>query len=284
MRARTIADLVQLSDLDLFSTVSVGLRLVLANALHLWRQAAFAARADHRQSGVILSGLAEEEGAKFHILVDAIRCPRGSVFSDHLRNHFYDHLARGIYAEVYELYPADFADLRAYVDRARLALYLDGPEGFEWIYRNQIIEQREQQIYVDYIQVDNEHHWVSPNRVLCFPPGSPPTILDVARALAKAGITAPRALAVVADLWRPFQICDSISWGELCEKNMETLKVLRENGLLRSQFGEVVDLITKRWAFPLSGLDLTEDRSVSVNDLRRIREGAEARWIAREVG
>lgn len=282
MRAKAITDLCHLSDPDLFSTVSAGLRFVLANALNLYRQAAFAGRAGHGQSGIILRGLAQEEAAKFHILFDAIRCPRGDALESHLKKHFYNHLARRIYAEHYENYSANFADVRSYVDSARVALYLDGPEGFEWIFRNQIIERREQQIYVDYIQADEEHHWVSPNRLLCLAPIFPPTILNVARALAKAGMTAAPALAIVAGLWRGYHICDATSWGELHQKNTEVLTALQGCGLLRQ--GSDADLIRERWAFPLFALDLTEDRSVSIDNLRSIREEAEARWVAREVG
>jgi len=221
MRAKAIVDLCQLSDPDLFSTVSAGLRVLLGNALNLHRQAVFAGRAGHGQGGVILGGFAQEEAAKFHILMDAIRCPRGQGISSHLRRHFYDHLARGIYAEHYENCPADFADVRSYVDNSRVALYLDGPEGFEWIFRNQIVERREQQIYADYVQADDAHYWVRPNGLLCFAPHFPPAILNVARALARAGLTTAPALAVVAKLWRMFQICDGTSWGELNKMNAE---------------------------------------------------------------
>jgi len=177
-------DLSQLADADLFSTGARGLRLILANALNLWRQASFAERAGHKQGAVILTGFAEEEAAKFHILMDAIRCPRDNRFSEHLRN-FYDHLARGIYARHYEARPADFEEVKRYVNSERVALYLDGPEGFEWIFRNQIIERRESQIYVDYIQPEESRHsWSCPTPVLFFPPYAPTKVLAVARSLA----------------------------------------------------------------------------------------------------
>lgn len=82
--------------------------------------------------------------------------------------------------------------------------------------------------------------------------------------------------------WREFEICDTTSWGELRAKNVEFLKAMRDRGLLRP--GSDEDFISKRWAFPLFGLDLTEDHSIKLSDLRRVREEAEARWIAREVG
>ena len=272
----------QLSDADFYTKASSGLRLLLTNALNLFRESVFTSKAGHRQGAVILAGLAVEEAAKFHILLDAVRCPRGPARISHLRRHFYDHLARGIYADHYDNYPSSFADVRAWANNSRIALYLDGPEGFEWVFRNRIAERREQQLYVDYVQVEEDHQWVAPNRRLCFAPVVPTTILAVARALAKAGVTEAPALSVVADLWRGFQISDSTSWGELHQKNLEVLTAIRDRGSLRSDCE--VAFLCERWAFPLVGLDLTEDTSVTITDLRRVRDEAEARWIAREVG
>jgi len=284
MRARAIADLAQLSDADLFSTAARGLRLILANGLNLWRGALFAERSGHKQGAVILTGLAAEEAAKFHILLDAIRCPRGNRFSEHLRRHFYDHLARGIYAEHYDLSPSTFGEVKRIIRNSRVALYLDGPEGFEWIFRNQIVERREQQIYVDYIQSEDTHSWSRPVPLLLFPRHFPPRVLTVARSLARAGFATRLGLEVIAMLWRPFAVDDATSWGELNEKNFETLKTLEASQGLRPVSNDVINSIINDWAFPIYSLDLTEDRSIDVNDLKRMRDEAEVRWMARECG
>jgi hypothetical protein len=175
--------------------------------------------------------------------------------------------------------------VKRYVNNERVAFYLDGPEGFEWIFRNQIIERREQQIYVDYIQAEDRHHWSGPVRFLWwFSPYSPPEALNVARSLVKSGLCTPVGLEVVARAWRTFQITDSTTWGELRQKNFETVRSLETCGSLRSLSNDQLGLIINRWAFPLYALDLTEDRNVSLGELRRVREEAEAAWIAREVG
>ena len=59
MRARAIADLSQLADATLFPTAARGLRLILANALNLWRAASFVERSGHKQGATILSRLTE---------------------------------------------------------------------------------------------------------------------------------------------------------------------------------------------------------------------------------
>jgi AbiV family abortive infection protein len=284
MRARAIADLTQLVDTTLFPAAARGLRLILANALNLWRGASFGKRAGYNQGAIILRGLAEEEAAKFHILLDAIRCPSSQRLGEHLRRHFYDHLARGIYVRHYELSPHEFADVKRIVNDSRVALYLDGPEGFEWIFRNQILERREQEIYVDYVQSETDHFWSKPVPDLLFPANFVPKILAVARSLARAGIATPCGLKVVATTWRTFVIEDVTTWSELREKNFETLKALETNQCLRPVSNDVVDSIIDGWSFPLYSLDLTEDRSVGLNELRRVRSEAEVRWMEQEFG
>ena len=171
------------------------------------------------------------------------------------------------------------------MNNERVALYLDGPEGFEWIFRHQIVERREAQIYVDYVQPEESlHNWSGPVPILYFPPSAPTLILAVARSLAKAGIATSEGLKIVAEVWRHFEISDSTHWEELRKKNVETLNLLDERGSLRSSSSEALGRIIEGWAFPLYGLNLTEDRSTSIEDLRRLRAEAEAKWMERAYG
>ena len=76
------------------------------NALLLWRDATRLAMACRPQGYQILKFLVEEEAAKFHILLDAVRCPRqtNDMFARQLR-YFTKHLARGLYTMAYEWVP-----------------------------------------------------------------------------------------------------------------------------------------------------------------------------------
>jgi subtilisin family serine protease len=65
---------------------------------------------------------AEEEAAKFHILLDAVRCPRqpAEIFSRQL-SYFNAHIAKGLYANYYKIFaPADLPEIRRYMDSSRI--------------------------------------------------------------------------------------------------------------------------------------------------------------------
>ncbi len=59
--------------------------------------------ATHYQARQTLQVLADEEAAKILLLLDMVRCPPSmSVERIRLLDCYYDHVAKGIYAQVYE--------------------------------------------------------------------------------------------------------------------------------------------------------------------------------------
>ena len=266
MKPRAIKDLSQLNDAELLSEVSEGLCLCVGNALRLWRDARKLRVSRRPQGFEILRLFVEEEAAKFHILLDAVRCPRQPAdrFARQL-GYFNQHLAKGLYAEYYNFAsPSDLAEIRRYMDRERQALYLDGPNDVDWVFRNDILRKREESIYVDYVgyadSIRNEHHWHSPDprlmRLWLF--GNRPRVLDMALSIHGAGMTTTAALAKIADLWRASPMDDSIKWPALRQLNVRTLNVLEESKLLRVRPDSVYRRIANDWLFPLYPLDLGE--------------------------
>ncbi len=166
MRVRAIKDLNQLSQNDFLREVARGLRLILQNANCLIDDAKLLLERDSNNNGVwILRGIAEEEAAKFLILIDAVRCPKKHErFEKHLQD-FNEHVAKGIYAEYYNMRPATFGEIIRYVEFYRAEYYLDGPQGIEWIFRNSISQEREEMMYVDYIEDDEGHRWQKPDPI-----------------------------------------------------------------------------------------------------------------------
>jgi AbiV family abortive infection protein len=153
VRLRAIRNLSQLNDSELLSEVSEGLRLCVGNALRLWCDARRLRESRRPQGFEILRLFVEEEAAKFHILLDAVRCLRQPAdrFARQL-GYFNQHLAKGLYAEYYNFAsPGGLAEVRRYMDRDRQALYLDGPNDVDWVFRNDILRKREESIYVDYV-------------------------------------------------------------------------------------------------------------------------------------
>lgn len=261
MKPRRIADLAQLSDKEVFPQVSKGLELIHENATRIWESVDTLAGRREFRAAEILKGVALEEAAKYLILLDAVRCPRKpdeKRYSDQLRK-FNDHLARGLYAETCDWRPADFKEVRVGVERECKAYYLDGPNGVDWIFRNDIKREREEGLYVDYVQYDDKHEWVSPKTreamAATFFFGEP-TALQLIRKLHGVGIANSPALTVVAEIWRPKQFTDDTHLNECCEIVTETLQALADGQLLASDDRETHAFIISRWPFPLYDLPM----------------------------
>ena len=269
MRARAARDLEQLSDRDFLKAVSEGLSLIVDNATRLQIAAQALLEENHAQAKKILYALAEEEAAKFLILIDAVRCPPNSRKTRSRQlGYFSEHLARGIYAKLSNAQPIDLAELKGYVDMMRKSHFLDGPNSVDWIFRNDIIAQREDTIYVDYIETEDGHEWLSPrNDELLVSLLDVPQTLKVSRALHETGMTTPSGLEVIAKIWRPVNVHPELRWDEVEAKNRETLKELERTGLLISDNGDANAAVVGRWPFPLYTLDLCK-KKVDRNKLR----------------
>jgi hypothetical protein len=114
VKPRAIKDLSQLNDAELLSEVSEGPCLCVGNALRLWRDARKLRVSRRAQGFEILRLFVEEEAAKFHILLDAVRCPRQPAIPDWrvLGMLLHDRVARRYFdGEVGAMNPseADFA-------------------------------------------------------------------------------------------------------------------------------------------------------------------------------
>lgn len=225
----------------------------------------------------ILQSILKEESAKFLILMDSIRCPRvpPDCFSKQLAR-FNDHLAKGIYSLIYGYRLIDYGEVRRVIEKECHEYYLDGPNDFDWIFRNEILQTREENIYVDYIESDGEHLWLTPKRYY-YPSMHPstyylkPEVFEVASALWHAGCTKPDALASIADNWRSLQFSDDFSWKQLSELNIKTLEKLDELKLLQNQESSVIKTIIDKWLFPFHNLDIRIIK-VDKEKLKEIRE------------
>lgn len=73
MRVRAIKDLSRLNDTRLFEEIACGLDLVMNNVARLVAGAATLGASKQVHPGRVLSALADEEAAKYLILLDAAR-------------------------------------------------------------------------------------------------------------------------------------------------------------------------------------------------------------------
>jgi hypothetical protein len=274
MKTKAIADLTQLSDPDFFSEVSAGLDHTLQSAVGLEQAAALLADQGHTRGYRILLRMAEEEAAKFLILLDAVRCPRTppEQLGQHLKR-IYNHLVKKIYADACDWKPSTLGELLEYTENERREFYLDGPNDVDWIFWNRVLEKREREIYVDYVDTDEGHVWFTP------PEDEPdglwlirsPSALQLAQALDASGCTSPESLDVIAKLWRPVEITVNYRWVDLRALNLRTLQELDDLNLLRGQPQDTYAAIADKWTFPLHSAELKLAR-VKRSVLREIQD------------
>ena len=276
---RAIKDLCQLPDAKLFEEVATGIRHVVAVVGRLDAATRHLSEAGDHHAARILGNLAEEEAAKVLVLLDAVRCPRSrQTERSRVLGYFYDHLAKGLYAAVCDWRPIDFAEVARSIDQLRVQHYLDGPNDVDWIFPNQIIQRREDDLYVGYVRDDSEmaghggRFWTCPDNEAWLPYWAP-QVIGVARALDQVGATTPAGLAIVAEVWRPVQVLPETRFDELNRLNRQVLEVLEERSQLAASPDDIYAVIRDRWPFPLWPLDL-RFKQVDRETLREARR----RW------
>lgn len=280
MRPRAIRDLSQLSDSSLFVQVAEGLEHIVKNVQEFYADSERLAIQLRGPSCRILRTIAEEEAAKYLILIDAIRCqPQSSDFGKQL-GYFYSHLARGIYAHVAIGQSPTFDELRSWVDEERKSVFLDGPEGYEYIYRNRILDRRESMMYVDYEEHEDGHIWSVPRHhdeglALTLRGVIPPSLATVL-ALHKGGFATPQGLGLLADKWRPVPMKDQITRSELRDLIRMTCEEADSQALPGTRNSKVTDRLIHYWQYPMYSLDM-KSIEVSVNELSDQRD---AKWLA----
>ena len=180
MRVRAIKDLMRLGEPAFFAAIAEGLELIVQNVSRLYDGAITLAKASQPHAAHVLTTLAEEEAAKVLILLDAVRCPQSPADRlSHQLARFNDHLAKGLYARVCGMRPATLAQLQECIDNDREEFYLDGPNDVDWIFRNQVTQDREGIFYVDYVAHDDGHRWSDPavfEEILCSSPPMPDAV------------------------------------------------------------------------------------------------------------
>jgi len=155
MRPRRAYKLASLGRPALLEAVAEGMGLLVEHVGALER-AAERLRSEETPRGVeAITAIADEEAGKFLILLDVARCAYldAAKKRDQLKRCA-DHIAKGIYARVADIRPADFSELVRYVDLLRRSYYLDGPNDVDWLFRNEIMAEREERLYVDYVETD----------------------------------------------------------------------------------------------------------------------------------
>lgn len=275
MKPRALKRIVELDRSRRFEVIAEGLDLLAEHVAVLHQNIAHLAGSPDGQRGTaVLAAQADEEASKILILLDLVRMVQDSKVVDLQLGRFYNHLARCIYAEMSQMRPATFAEVRRLVETMRQSHYLDGPNDVDWIFRNQLLAQREESLYVDYIHEEDGDRWVSPagHNALVFGPST--ALPDLVAALHRLGCTSRSGLALIAQAWAEMTVEDSTPWPEIAAINRFIVTTLIERGIASADANsDDVKIVVDRWTYPLGALDLRQ-RDVSTSELQDERD----RW------
>ena len=274
---RAVGDLAGVPDERLFKEVSEGIPLIVQNAVGLDETARRLHQEEEFRVSEVIRGFAEEEAAKVLILIDLVRCPRGWEQRAEIAKRFYGHVAKRAYAMTCS-YPriASFKELSELVESELRPYYLDGPNWVDWIFGNSTIEEREQNLYVDYVREltddSGDHHWRVPRPapLAGFEKYKTPDCVTLGQTLSEAGAGSADGLAEIASIWRGFEPAPETDRKQLRGLIGYTLERLAEVGLYSAD--EVSKgLIVASWPFPMWPLTMKEPQGKQ-RDLVELRE------------
>jgi hypothetical protein len=159
------------------------------------------------------------------------------------------------------------------VDLQRQSHYLDGPNDVDWIFRNELLAQREESLYVDYIHDEEGDRWITPasNDRFMYPP-SPEPIRKLVGVLHRLGAMSAKGLAVIADHWSSTTLEEQTHWQEVVAINQAIVEELIEADLVTAEaLPEDGSFAVQHWPFPMGNLDLSV-RNVDISELEAERD------------
>jgi hypothetical protein len=272
MKPRQIAALAQLSDAALFESLAEGMALTYRNARDLYRVSRSLEKLTSPQAGTILRMVAEEEAAKWLMLLDAARCTKAEL-GGHLRK-FYSHLARGIYAEACSWRSATYSEHLGYVNLSRRGLYLDGPTDVDWIFRNRILAGREESMYVDFVEHEDGYEWLSPSDspeiAVGSVVGARSDVIELMDAMVASGYGSPVGLSLVAKRWRGRELPLEMHHKRVRDLMLEELEEFDSEGVGGVRTDQSMHDLVWQYTWPLHSADLREIR-VTPEELQEVR-------------
>jgi len=275
MKHRAIKNLTQLNPEDFIKEVSIGLEKIYESCEALYGSFLTLEKNQEYRGARIIDSVVKEEAAKFLILIDAIRCPKKQqdLLSRQLEK-FNDHLAKGIYAQMCSWRPDKYSTLSSYIERELSEFYLDGPEGVEWIFRNSIISDREESMYVDYVQYEeNNHAWLTPKRFDEFEFGvsTHNPAVKMVKVFYLSGATSAASLTLFSEYWQNFEFSRETHYQEFRNANYESFKLLNEKGLLKEVPDACYSLLINEMPFPVYKEPM-KMKKVSIAELKEVQK------------
>ncbi|HEY2565588.1 MAG TPA: hypothetical protein VGI44_17900 [Acidimicrobiales bacterium] len=277
MEPRSLRRVLNLPRAQRLKVVAQGLDLLTEHVAKLHDDLLHLVEGDRLRSAVVVDALASEEAAKVMILLDLVRI--GWADQEAARRQiarFYNHMARGLYVRLVDGKPGSLSEVRGYANALRQSLYLDGPNDVDWIFRNEILADREDSLYVDYVSTEGKCFWVTPASRDDYPALRPSLIIEVVIALRRVGCTGFDGLEIIAKAWHGIEITNDTHWQTVASINREIINRLHREGLFTPDVTtRDISLVREHWTFPLTAVDL-EEIKVSPASLQAKRD----QWLA----
>lgn len=287
---RAIKRLLQFDDAELLKTLSEGLDLIIKTALQHEAASRHLAGSEltdgfpiiegpHQNAANILMNAAEEEAAKFMILIDFVRCPKVLTKQrDRQLNYFYNHLAKGLYIELSDHEFSCFDELISYCNIQRRQFYLDG-DYEQYIFYNDILSKREDSLYVNYKWYgDLNYSWEGPTQSTLFSVDNSMAVRK-AQVLYDIGVTKEDGLLVLSHTWQCLHVMNGTTRWDIKGKTDYMLEMLDKRNLINKD--KIDDLRYLYNWFPLYNCDLT---LLKVPNIQEIKEATESAILANEIG
>lgn len=282
MKTRQFKQLAGVSKSRRAALVLEGLRLIASNVTSLAQELDRCNEAQATRASRLAYNAGREEAGKFLILLDVWRAPDASGAQiaqqfDRAKRH----LEKLIYAQVADYSLASQSELLRAINRHRQSHYLDGPNDHDWIFRNELIAERENALYVDLVESEGDLEWWAPSDYDLTMPE--PFSMRLVRELERTELLTPAGLDVLMRAWKGFNPHADSHSAEWRKRTWEALSAFPETNLEDGTATASASFVVQQWPMPLVELDLHED-SVPPEKLRAIRERAYNAWLESEFG
>ena len=230
----------------------------------------------------MLHNLAREEAGKFLVLIDAYRSPgvdQAVLFRQFKRAG--NHLSKLVYAQMADYSIASQAELLSAVSNHRQPLYLDGPNDYDFVFRNQLLMERENALYVDLVESEGTLKWWEPYDLkLSY---SAPTCARLVQAIVEAGFASVNGLQVLSTAWSGFDPKENSHFSSWRARTVEALSLLQAPDVKEEDWLRITRFVADRWPMPMVELEV-EQEPVESETLLAEREAQWEAKMRREFG
>lgn len=260
-----------------------GLALIASNVSRLAESLERCADVGAHPSARLTYNAGREEAGKFLALVDLYRAPQAGqgTVAKHVRRCG-NHLAKLLYAQIADYSIASQGELVRAVDRHRQGLYLDGPMDFDFIFRNDLISEREHALYVDLVDSEGELEWWGPRQERGMPLPVPPC-MRLVKSIVAVGVVSHEGLMALSNVWGDFDPMADSHCSDWIARTREALIALPQSAKQVDNWSNHSGFVANRWPMPMVELELDEI-DLTVEEMVARREQSYDVFMRHELG